>query len=193
MIKGLVFLASYSSGSNAIGGVLDSWEKAGVFEYMLPFLLIFSLVFGILSQINIFKEQKNRAINAIIALVVALMALQFGFVSTFFSQVLPRLGIGLVVLLVVMVLIGLFAPNRTWVTYTLFAAAAIILVIVLANTASATQWFSTGFLSGINWQNLLPWIILIVLLAVVVASSFKKDKPQDVSSKFMKLLGADEK
>ncbi len=188
----MVFLASYSSGSSAIGDVLDQWAAAGVFDYMLPFLLIFSLVFGILSQINIFKEQKNRAINAIIALVVALMALQFGFVSNFFSEIFPRLGIGLVVLLVVMVLIGLFAPNRTWVTYTLFAAAAIILIVVLANTANATQWFSSGFLAGINWQNLLPWIVLITLVAVVVASSFKKEKPQDVSSKFMRnLLGAE--
>lgn len=183
-----MFLASYAAGDSAIGGVLDQWAAAGVFDYMLPFLLIFSLVFGILGQINIFKENKNRAVNAIIALVVSLMALQFNFVSTFFAEVFPRLGIGLVVLLIVMVLLGLFAPNKTWVTYTLFAAAAVILIIVLSNTATATQWFASGFLSGINWQGLLPWIILIALIAVVVASSFKKEKPQDVSSKFMQTL-----
>ncbi|GAI19962.1 unnamed protein product, partial [marine sediment metagenome] len=108
-----------------------------------------------------------------------------------FSEVFPRLGIGLVVLLVVMVLLGLFAPNRTWVTYTLFGAAAVILIVVLANTATAVQWFSSGFLAGVNWQGLLPWIVLIVLVAVIVASSAKPKEKQDVSSNFMKALFGD--
>ncbi len=193
MIEGLVFLASYSRfDQGAIGSALASWEQAGVFSYMLPFLLIFSLIFGILTQLNLFKE-KNKVVNAIISLVVALMALQFEFVSVFFAEIFPRLGIGLVILLVVMVLIGLFAPNRTWVTYTLFAAAAIVLVVVLVNTAVAVEWFSSGFLAGMNWQNLLPWIILIVLIAVVVGSAVKKPEKQNVSSKIMQnLFGARE-
>ena len=183
MLRGLIFLIN---GSGGIGEVLSQWEQIGVFTYIIPFLLIFALVFGILTQTGLFKEKK--AINAIIALAVSLMALQFNFVSTFFSEIFPRLGIGLVVLLVVMVLLGLFAPNRTWVTYTLFGAAAVILIIVLANTATAVQWFSSGFLAGVNWQGFLPWIILIVLIAVVVASSAKPKEKQDVSSSFMKGL-----
>ena len=180
-----MLLASYTGfNQGAIGGVLDNWEQAGVFSYMLPFLLIFSLIFGILTQLNLFKE-KNKVVNAIISLVVALMALQFEFVSVFFAEIFPRLGIGLVVLLVFMVLLGLFAPNRTWVTYTFFAAAAIVLIVVLANTAVAVDWFSSGFLAGMNWQNLLPWIILIILIAVVVGSAVKKPEKQDITSKIM--------
>lgn len=183
MLRGLIFLVN---GFGGIGEVLSQWEQAGVFTYIIPFLLIFALIFGILTQTGLFKEKK--AVNAIIALAVSLMALQFGFVSTFFSEVFPRLGIGLIVLLVVMVLLGLFAPNRTWVTYTLFGAAAVILIVVLANTATAVQWFSSGFLAGINWQGFLPWIVLIVLVAVVVASSSKPKQEQDVSSSFMRGL-----
>ena len=166
-----------------IGDVFNSWQQVGVFTYLIPFLLLFSLIFGIMTQIGLFKE--NKAIPAIIALAVSLMALQFPSVTSFFSEIFPRVGIGLVVLLVFMVLLGFFAPNRTWVTYTFFAAGAVILVIVLVNTATATQWLSSGFLSGINWQSILPWAILIILLAVVIGASIKKEKPQDVSSKFM--------
>ncbi len=188
MLRGLIFLVN---GFGGIGEVLSQWEQIGVFTYIIPFLLIFALIFGILTQTGLFKEKK--AINAIIALSVSLMALQFDFVSTFFSEIFPRLGIGLVVLLVVMVLLGLFAPNRTWVTYTLFGAAAVILIVVLANTATAVQWFSSGFLSGVNWQGLLPWIVLIVLVAVVVASSSKPKEKQDVSSNFMRALFGDKR
>ena len=183
MLRGMIFLVN---GFGGIGEVLSQWEQAGIFTYVIPFLLIFALVFGILTQTGLFKEKK--AINAIIALAVSLMALQFAFVSTFFSEIFPRLGIGLVVLLVVMVLLGLFAPNRTWVTYTLFGAAAVILIVVLANTATAVQWFSSGFLSKINWQLLLPLIIIVVVIAVIVAASAKPKEKQDVSSNFMRAL-----
>ncbi len=52
MLGGLISLAWYGG---AIGDVLSSWEQAGFFSYLLPFLLIFALVFGILTQIQLFK------------------------------------------------------------------------------------------------------------------------------------------
>ena len=60
-------------------------------------MLIFALVFGILIKTQIFKD--NKAVNGIIALAVAFMALQFDFVPTFFAQIFPRLGIGLAIIL----------------------------------------------------------------------------------------------
>lgn len=185
-------MASYGYfGGGAIGNMFAQWEASGVFAYALPFLLIFALVFGILMRVQIFKN--NRAINAIIALVVALMALQFNFVSVFFAEIFPRLGIGLVILLVVMILLGLFAPNRTWVTYTFFGIAAVILVVVLINTASVIGWRSGGFLGNIYWPELIPWIVIIVLVAVVIAASIPPRDKQDLTSPFMKALLGDNK
>jgi hypothetical protein len=96
-----IFLASYSYfEGGAIGNMLYQWEQAGFFSYVLPFLLIFALIFGILSRLRIFTRKEegkpNNAINAILAFVVALMSLQFDFVPQFFSEVFPRLGVGLV-------------------------------------------------------------------------------------------------
>ena len=86
------------------------WEQAGFFTYLLPFLLIFALVFGILTQIKLFKDSKS--INGIIALVVGLLALQFPMVPQFFSEIFPRLGIGLSIILVIMILLGLFLNSE---------------------------------------------------------------------------------
>ena len=129
-----------------IGNLLSYWEQAGVFSYVLPFLLLFALVFGILAQTKIFGE--NRTISGIIALVVGLLALQFDFVHIFFSEIFPRLGVGLAILLVAMILLGMFAPNRTWVTYTFFGIAAIILIVVLVKTVGWLGWQSSYF-----WYN----------------------------------------
>jgi len=68
----------------AFGGLLAAWEQAGVFSYVLPFLLIFAMVFGILTKVKLFGEA--RSVNAILALVVGLLALQFSAVPFFFFR-----------------------------------------------------------------------------------------------------------
>jgi len=168
----------------SIGNVLARWEQQGVFSFVLPFLLIFAIVFGILTTTRIFKD--NRAINGIIALTVSLLALQFDFVPLFFSEIFPRLGIGLAIILIAMILLGMFAPNRTWMTYTFFGIAAIIFVVILVNVSGLFGY--GGFIGNIYWPDLLPWIIIIVIVGVIIAASVPRKTQQDVSSPIMRAL-----
>lgn len=168
-----------------IGNLLSYWEQAGVFSYVLPFLLIFALVFGIMNQIKLFES--NRAINGIIALVVGLMALQFDFVPIFFSEIFPRLGVGLAILLVAMILMGMFAPNRTWVTYTFFGISVIIFIVVLVKTVGWLGWQSSYFLQNYG-GSLIGIGVFLVIIGVIIASSLPPKNSQDVSSNFMRAL-----
>jgi len=167
-----------------IGNILARWEQQGIFSFVLPFLLIFAIIFGILTQTRIFKD--NRAVNGIIALTVSLLALQFDFVPLFFSEIFPRLGIGLAIILIAMILLGMFAPNRTWMTYTFFAIAAIVFVVILVNVSGLFGY--GGFIGGIYWPDLLPWIIIIIIVAVIIAASVKPREKQDLSSVFGRAL-----
>lgn len=151
-----------------IGTLLSYWEQAGVFSYILPFLLIFAIVFGIMNQIKLFES--NKAINGIIALTVGLLALQFDFVPVFFSEIFPRLGIGLAILLILLILIGMFRdPDERWINYTLMGVGAIIFLVVLIQTAG---WL--GWRSGFFWQNysgaIIGSLIFLVIVGVIIAS-----------------------
>ncbi len=174
MLRGLISLAWFEGG--AIGDLLSVWEQAGFFSYLLPFLLIFALVFGILTQIKLFKE--NKAINAIIALVVGLISLQFPMVPQFFSEIFPRLGIGLAVILIILILVGMFVdPEKGGVFYVLMGIGGVIVVIVLVQTAGALGW-SSGQWWADNWPMVAGAIFILVLIAVIVgASSTKEHKP----------------
>lgn len=156
-----------------IGELLSKWQDAGFFSYVLPFLLIFALLFGILSQMKLFKE--NRAINAIIALAVSLMALQFDMVPRFFEQVFPRVGIGIVVILIILIIMGLFMdPDQKGLMIGLMIFGGILVVIILYTTAGSLNWSGADW-----WRDHLGEIILVVIgvtaFILIVASGGKKD------------------
>jgi len=156
------------------GELLFYMEQAGFFAYVLPFLLIFTLVFGILTRTQIFKD--NKAINAVIAFVVGLLALQFDFVPIFFSEIFPRLGIGLIVILALLILAGLFFdPKNKLTNYALLGVGVIVFFIVLIQTAGWVGWYS-GFWLYDNWPRILAILIFIALLAFVINSVGPKKK-----------------
>ena len=173
MIDGLISLVSYGFyGGGVIGEMFAQWEQFGFFSYLLPFLLLFALIFGILNQIKLFQD--NKSINAIIALSVGLMALQFDFVPVFFSEIFPRLGVGLAILLVLLILGGMFVdPSKGGIMYTLLGIGVVIAIIVLVNTAGAIGWYS-GYWWYQNWQFVAGVVFILVVISIIVGASSSK-------------------
>lgn len=159
-----------------IGVALQQLADLGVFYYVLPFLLVFALVFAILQKVKILggqgQNEDNRAISAIIALAVALMAIQFDFVPTFFSIIFPKLGIALSILLAGMILVGLFvdfSKPKSNIQVIFIGIAGIAFIIILLQSFDSYSWWYGGW-----WQNNMPaivaGIIVVVVIGVIVSS-----------------------
>ncbi|MEI6731162.1 MAG: hypothetical protein WCK90_00625 [archaeon] len=165
-----------------IGTILSQWESVGVFSYVLPFLLIFAVVFGILTTTNILGKEKP--VHVIVALVIGLMALQLNFVQLFFREVFPRLGIGISVLLVLMILAGLFIPDdeRRYWGWGLGAVAVVIFIVIITQSFDAAGWYST-YLGSDSIGYLVGAVLLIGIVIAVAASGGHKDgKPKENAS-----------
>jgi hypothetical protein len=182
------FLASVGYyGGGAIEQFLNEMEYAGMFTYLLPFLLIFALVNAILTRTNIFQGQKG--INAIIALVVGFMALQFDFVPRFFSEIFPRLGIGLAIILVILIIMSLFTdPDESGIMWTMFGIAAIILVVVLVQTAGALGW-SAGYWWYDNWKMVAGVVFILILFAIAATAGSTKRSSKAAYAEGLRLVG----
>ncbi len=155
-----------------VGNLLSYWEQLGVFSYVLPFLLIFAVVFGILTKIKVFGE--NKGLNAVIALVVGLLALQYEFVPLFFSEIFPRVGVALSIILVLLVLVGLFIdPDSKAINYGLLAVGVIIFLSVLINTAGYLGWYS-AYWWYVNWPSILLGVIVIGIFFAIINSASPK-------------------
>lgn len=178
MIEGLISLASYyPAGGDLFGNVLFQWEQAGVFSYVLPFLIIFALVYGLLTKINLFKDQKG--INIVLALATSLLSLQFNLVSVFFAEIFPRMGIGLAIILVLIILGALFVPTSSKAfSWIMVVFGLTIFVVVLWNTFDAVGWgLGGGYWNyhSINWGNvILVGIVILAIVGIVAPEIFKK-------------------
>lgn len=148
-----------------IDSILFQLESIGVFHYLLPFFLVFALVYGILSTTNIAGTQKG--IHAIIALVIGLMAVRLGFTQAFFAEIFPRLGVGLAVLLSILILVGLFVPKdeqRYW-GWGLATIGVIIAIVVITQSFDRLGYF--GFQ---GWEDYVGYIIgAVLLIGVLIA------------------------
>ena len=151
----------------SLGDLLNVWASNGVFAYLLPFLMIFALVYGILLKTQILGN--NKGVNATIALAFGLLALQFDYVSGFYASIFPYAGIGLAVLLVGLILMGLIAPESTWARYVWFGIGIVIFLVVLLSSLSDMFWLggsAVGLASAA--PALLAIIIVLGLMALII-------------------------
>lgn len=153
-----------------VGSVLADWESRGIYDFVLPFLLIFAVVFGILTATNIFGKN-SRGINTVIAFVIGLMSLRFGLVPEFFSKIFPYASVGLSVLLVLIILVALFIPKEHLAGWMIgfYTVGAIIAIIVVIKTFYNLSWFDTPLWSDYGGLIIGALIMIGVIIAVAVS------------------------
>ncbi|MBI4176860.1 MAG: hypothetical protein HY516_00675 [Candidatus Aenigmarchaeota archaeon] len=97
----------------------NTLKAMGFYDFVLPWLLAFAVVFGILQTVNIFKKSgannantPNTSVDAVIAMVAAFYLTIFtpysGFLSSFFSKLFGSSIVVLSGVLVLLMFIGIF-------------------------------------------------------------------------------------
>ena len=84
-------------------------QRVGFFDFILPFVLFFSIFFGILDKSKIFGDRKD--INSLIAFVIAFITAAASWAVKLVSSFLPYVGIIAIILLGALLLAGMVTPN----------------------------------------------------------------------------------
>jgi hypothetical protein len=152
-----------------ITDALNSWNEFGVFSYVIPFLLIFAVVYAVLDKTKLLSgkdDDGNKGIIIIIAIAIALLAIQFDMVSNFFAIIFPRFGIGISIFICFIIFIGFFLPSakegeglkHEWVGWVIGAG-----VIVWA-ISSWGEWNATTGVGG--WFSEYIWSFIVLGLLI---------------------------
>ena len=165
-------LEGFVSFGTTISDVLNQWAYFGIFDYVLPFLLIFAIVYAILSSLSPFKENKGALL--VIAIAVGLLSLQFDYVPLFFSSLFPYAGLAIGALVVVLILISFFpgdTNNKKIIYYTMLTIGAIAAIIVVLSSFSSYSWWVGTWWLGQYTSVIVGLIVLIVLVTVVALNN----------------------
>ena len=152
------------------GSIVDlfyQWEYLGLFDFVLPFLLVFALVYGVLSSTRFMGE--NKPVYIIVSLVVGFMSLRYRyFFSDFISELFPRLGVGLAVVLTILILTGMFIAKdqRRYWGYAFAGVAVLVLLMVFYQTFTNLGWFRSGDFSS----ELIGTVVLVVLVGAIIVA-----------------------
>src|SRR3989338_927294 len=153
---------------SSIIDVFYQLENLAFLDIVLPFLLIFAVVYGILTWMNIFGD--NKAVHVIIAIVLGLLSVRLPFFSQFLAEISPRLGVGLTILLGLLILVGLFTPDKSRgvISWILFAVGAVIFIIILVQSGNVLGQYGYG--SGYFSEQIIGWVVMVaILIGVIVA------------------------
>lgn len=178
MISGIIGMISFMQ-SLAFEDIAIKLEELGFFEFILPFLLMFAIVWGVLSWTNLFGGDK--AVHVLIAVVFAFLAIRWPIYRDFLAIISPKLGVGLTIILVLVLLMGLFVPegSQAILGWIMIAVGVVIALVIFAQSYNDLQGYGYG--SYFN-SDLIGWVIIVALLiglivAVVTSGAGKKSKP----------------
>jgi hypothetical protein len=161
-------------GLTQLDTMLQMWASFGAFSVLIPFILVFAVVFGILQKSRIIGG--HRGIDVIISVAIGLLSLQWDFMPRFFSELFPRLGIAVAVLLALVILVGMFITKESkGVYYVILASIAFIIFIVMLSYTYGSFSFSSN-----NWWQ--QWggglIALLIVAGMIVALVVPKPMPE---------------
>jgi len=158
---------------------IDFLKSFGFFDIVLPFILVFTIVFAILEKTKILGKEDKKNVNALVAFAVGLFVVAASNIVDVLRDALPVISLLLVVLLSAMLLVGTihgdeefkyFAQNMFW-RWFLTIALIISVLLIFANfikTDDGDTWLevfwdfvSRDFDSG-------PVVSSIIFLAIII-------------------------
>lgn len=152
-------------------------------EYILPFVLVFTLIFAILQKTKLLGDDVKQ-INAIVGFVVGLMFVVFPFANNFVVQLMPFLAVSAVVLLVFMLMYGFVWSKGEGDV--LHKGVKIALMIIFGLALATFMLYISGWWESIYeflfegskavtlWFNV--FILIIIAVAVISVLVDSKDK-----------------
>ena len=174
-------------------------EQFGLLDAIIPFLLIFTIVFTVSKRVNILGE--NKGVHMILALSLALIVVVPHITGTYpegqdvvkiINNALPNVSLLVVVIVAALILAGLFTPAGQMPFkggfFALLSAGAIIYIFGL----SAGWWNSIGwlgFLSNPDVQAVAIIVLVFALVIFLITSDNPLTSATNVSEGFRRMFG----
>jgi hypothetical protein len=162
------------------GGIIANLESYGFYDVVLPFFLIFTIIFGILEKTKIFGKESHK-FNVVIALVAGFLIVRETTLVALMNRFLPNVSMFVLVIIAFLIILGIFGiQSDKWGGGLLFICVIVGLVGVIwalgqAADEEGIQWMPDWlYLTQEDFEILAGVVILLVVIWFVVGQ--KKDE-----------------
>lgn len=135
-------------------------------EAVLPFILVFTVVFAILQKSSILGKDKKQ-IDAMVALVVGLITITFASAVGIINQLLPFLAVSVVMILIFLILIGLVHKDGEFAWNDQIKKTVIVLAfvaVVVAGLIFTGAWDYLAYKLYEPGSNLITNVVFIAII-----------------------------
>ena len=170
-------------------GALQLLKNLGVFDVILPVILVYAVIFGILTRVRIFEKEEgdgktrkvHHELNATIALIMALLLVGAANITGLIQKFLPFVGLMSVLIVSFLMLASLIVGDFSTITgkdNTLVRSLLLIFTAVgfIFTFGLAAGWWTIGSATGLllNGQGLftLENISVLIFIAILGALIF---------------------
>ena len=174
---------------SALGVTIEFFKRFGVFDVILPFLLVFTVVFAILQKSEILGKNKKN-LDATVAFVVAMIVVAATRIVGIINEALPGIVLLIIVSMSFLLLVGMFVKpgeifenlKGPWIRFLMILLFIAVLLIFLANIRmeSGESWleYSLGYVSDYWGGAVVGSIILVVIFiaAIIWVTIGEKEK-----------------
>tara|TARA_Y100000310_G_scaffold292387_1_gene321097 strand:- start:47 stop:553 length:507 start_codon:yes stop_codon:yes gene_type:complete len=155
-------------------------------EMVLPFILIFTVVFAILQKTQILGKGKKQ-IDAIVSLAIGLMVVSYANAVGIISDLMPFMAVSVVIILVFLLLYGMVFKEGEFdlskkVKNVFGGLAALAVIIAVVMVTGIWGYIQENWLGGESQSAIVTNTIFIIIIAVaigIVLSSSKKNEDSD--------------
>ena len=155
--------------------LLESW---GLMDVLLPFLLIFVVIFAILQKSRILGENARR-FNAIVSLIISLIVViphvlgiypPNGDIVTIMNTAIPQVSIIVVAIVMLLILVGIVGGERNWMGGSLsgWIAIAAFIAILYIFGAAAGWWTGWDWFHRFFGAEAVAIVIMLLVFAIIV-------------------------
>ncbi len=179
-------------------------EEAGILDVILPFILVFTIVFAVLTKTRILGEENGKPrknFNAVISLVMGLAVVIPHVIGSYpdgadvvviINNALPNVSVVLVAVIMLLLIMGVFGGDVNIAGSSLAGWAVIFSIIAtLVIFANAAEWFILpDWLSFLEDPETQALVVVILVFALIIWFITKEDKPKDSKEpSFLESLG----
>ena len=149
----------------------------GILDSLLPFMLVFAIIYAILNKAQIFKSatSSGKNFNIIVALVMGLavviphvMGMQPDVVNII-NNALPQVSVVVIAIVMVLLIIGIWAPPISWLGgiqgWTVLIA---IVAVVYIFGNSMNFWTIPAFLYFFQDPQFQSLVVIFLVFAVII-------------------------